>query len=239
MGYESPLTQTITTEKYTKSHIDLLAEEASPYSASPVNEDSEMILDLAIAYSGDETLNGGETPGPFEEMRRRMAGLGTETPVSSPRPNGIRKRRKEKKRKWVWTIGQDEGEDEGGATAAIRAASTPTITESTPRTSVPVIAIPRKAAASESVKVSVESADSESEAIRIDLDMDVSDTSSVMSSSRATTPFSVDWDAKTPTIHTIANSAVAIAERLGSVGLINPDTGKRRDTPIPGDLIEA
>ncbi|KAK8025744.1 hypothetical protein PG990_003567 [Apiospora arundinis] len=62
VGYESPLTQTITTEKYTKSHIDLLVEEASPFSASSIAEDAEMSLDLTMAYSGDETRDGGPDP---------------------------------------------------------------------------------------------------------------------------------------------------------------------------------
>ncbi|TGJ87054.1 hypothetical protein E0Z10_g1687 [Xylaria hypoxylon] len=122
VGYGSPLTQTITTERYIKSHIDLLVEEASPYTASPVPEDSDMVLDLAMAYSGNETKDGGQTPGPFEEMRRRMTNLATETPVRSPRPDGIqRRKRKEKKRKWVWTIGKEGDESEGGAIAALRA----------------------------------------------------------------------------------------------------------------------
>ncbi|KAI0532228.1 hypothetical protein GGR58DRAFT_190419 [Xylaria digitata] len=123
VGYDSPLTQTITTEKYTKSHIDLLVEEASPYTPSGVPEDCDMMLDLTLAYSGDETKDGGQTPGPFEEMRRRMTSLATETAARSPRPDGIHKRkRKEKKRKWVWTIGKEDEESESGATAILRAA---------------------------------------------------------------------------------------------------------------------
>ncbi|KAI9734702.1 MAG: hypothetical protein M1818_006689 [Claussenomyces sp. TS43310] len=105
VGYNSPLTQTITTNKYVKSHIELLAEEASPY--SPIDPEAGT-LDLAMAYTGDETRDGGQTPGPFEEMRRRMAGLegaggesDTETPMN-------RKRKREKKRCWVWTIGANE-----------------------------------------------------------------------------------------------------------------------------------
>ncbi|KAJ2977780.1 hypothetical protein NUW58_g7705 [Xylaria curta] len=132
VGYESPLTRTIITEKYTKSHIDLLAEEASPYTPSPVPE--ELDIDLAMAYSGDETKDGGQTPGPFEEMRRRMTSLAAEPPAHSPRPDGIRKRkRKEKKRKWVWTIGKDDEAIESGAIAALRAAAGE---PSTPRASI-------------------------------------------------------------------------------------------------------
>ncbi|KAK8134045.1 hypothetical protein PG984_006057 [Apiospora sp. TS-2023a] len=235
VGYESPLTQTITTEKYTKSHIDLLVEEASPFSASPIAEDAEMALDLTMAYSGDETRDGGQTPGPFEEMRRRMAGLGTETPISSPGPSGIKKRkRKEKKRRWVWTIGQEEeGDEEGGAMAAVRAAGV-----TTPKIALPV----KKHRLSEpltAVKVSVEASESESDAGRPDVEM--SDVSSISSVSRATTPHSVlDLDLKTPTVPatTAAHPALITKDnRLGSVDLINPETGSRRDTPIPPDLV--
>ncbi|KAM7208595.1 putative glucan 1, 4-alpha-glucosidase [Naviculisporaceae sp. PSN 640] len=112
VAYNSPLTQTITTSKYTKSHIDLLADDATPTTPS-ASSDGEDLLDATMAYTGNETRDGGQTPGPFEEMRRRMAGLRASTPVtSSPTSAGIRKRgkKKEKKRRWVWTIGQD-GED--------------------------------------------------------------------------------------------------------------------------------
>ncbi|KAM7220502.1 hypothetical protein V8F06_004091 [Rhypophila decipiens] len=120
VAYNSPLTQTITTSKYTKSHVDLLAEDATPTTPSGASSDGEDLLDATMAYTGNETRDGGQTPGPFEEMRRRMAGLRASTPVtssstsSSPTSSGgIRKRgskKKEKKRRWVWTIGQD-GED--------------------------------------------------------------------------------------------------------------------------------
>ena len=96
VGYNDPLTQTITTNKYVKSHIDLLSED-SPFSAEECEKEKLETLDVAMAYTGDETRDGGQTPGPFEEMRRRMAESDLETP-------GARKRkRKEKKRKWeVW-----------------------------------------------------------------------------------------------------------------------------------------
>jgi hypothetical protein len=96
VGYNDPLTQTITTNKYVKSHIDLLSED-SPFSAEESETEKLEILDVAMAYTGDQTRDGGQTPGPFEEMRRKMAESDLETP-------GARKRRrKEKKRKWeVW-----------------------------------------------------------------------------------------------------------------------------------------
>lgn len=75
-----------------------------------------------MKYTGDETRDGGQTPGPFEEMRRRMAESGLETPASRKR------KRKDKKRKWRWTIGDGEDSD---------AQTTPTTAmERTPITSI-------------------------------------------------------------------------------------------------------
>ncbi|KAI1381508.1 hypothetical protein F4677DRAFT_128001 [Hypoxylon crocopeplum] len=246
VGYVSPLTQTITTEKYTKSHVDLLVEEASPYTPSPAVEDSDMMLDLAMAYTGDETRDGGETPGPFEEMRRRMTGLGTETPILSPRPEGVRKRKKkEKKRRWVWTIGQDEEENEGGAIAALKAAEdTPTPRVPTPPSVSIAAPAPMKTTTQDpltalqtvqTVQTSVEHVGSESDMTSDRMDVDMSDMSSRLSS-RATTPHSVDMDMKTPTV-TAPNTTLPKMERLGSADLVNPETGTRRDTPIPPDLV--
>ncbi|KAI0602226.1 hypothetical protein F4775DRAFT_536119 [Biscogniauxia sp. FL1348] len=230
VGYESPLTQTITTEKYTKSHIELLAEDASPYTPSPVAEDDpDTMLDLAIAggYAGEQqqeeettttttTRDGGQTPGPFEEMRRRMAGLRAGTPVLlSPRPEGIRKRRRrEKKRKWVWTIGQEE-EDENENSDALRTASAAEV--STPRAAAPE---PLTA-----VQVSVEA------------DVEMSDTGSVVPGVAIVLQCSgtMDLDQKTPTVRT-APDILRLASVDPADSGSDPDTGKRRDTPIPPDL---
>jgi hypothetical protein len=105
VGYNDPLTQTIITNKYVKSHIDLLAED-SPCSATDPESAVSDTLDTTMAYTGDETRDGGQTPGPFEEMRRRMA----DSDISSP----TQKKRKprEKKRKWEWTIASAEPEEE-------------------------------------------------------------------------------------------------------------------------------
>jgi hypothetical protein len=110
VGYNNPLTQTITTNKYIKSHIDLLAED-SPHSASEGDHEGGLtVLDTTMRYTGDETRDGGQTPGPFEEMRRRMAESGLETPKGKA---GRRKRDKDRKRKWRWTIGVGDGDGEG------------------------------------------------------------------------------------------------------------------------------
>lgn len=131
VAYNSPLCETITTSKYTKSHVDLLAEDSgtptTPTGAKSISSSSEgsscsgsssegeEFLDQTMAYTGNETRDGGQTPGPYEEMRRRMAGMHASTPISlSPTSGGIRKQRglgpgkkREKKRRWVWTIGKD------------------------------------------------------------------------------------------------------------------------------------
>ncbi|SPQ27672.1 5349ab4f-4bfd-4b4d-8786-c763bfbf3eda [Thermothielavioides terrestris] len=148
VAYNSPLTQEITTSKYTKSHIDLLAEDSTPTSISPEtssSDDGDNSLDQAMADApgSDSTRDGGQTPGPFEEMRRRMANMHASTPVArSPTGSGIRKRsskRREKKRRWVWTIGQDE-EGEGESAVNTGAAAVPA--KKDPAVSVPVLAVP-------------------------------------------------------------------------------------------------
>lgn len=138
VAYNSPLEQTITTNKYVKSHIDLLSDDASPFSPLTAGEDPEGLLDQTMAYTGNETRDGGQTPGPFEEMRRRMAGLGTSSAPLSPVAAGVKKRRrKEKKRRWVWTIGQDEDDDDPSSPGV---AERPV--EPPPKAAVPVIAVP-------------------------------------------------------------------------------------------------
>ncbi|RYP57590.1 hypothetical protein DL770_010631 [Monosporascus sp. CRB-9-2] len=254
VGYESPLTQTIITEKYTRSHIDLLVEETSPYAPSPTAEDPQRVLAPAMAYSGDETRDGGQTPGPFEEMRRHMTGLGTETPVAlSPRSDGgVRKRsstKKEKKRRWVWTIGNQDGE--GGESGAMRGIREAVGSEaSMPRVSVPMLVTPGAPASVgagstpeplTAVQVSVEHAAAESESDAADggMDVEMSGTESI-DPSRATTPYTygVELDVKTPTVATtLLGSNAAKRDQLTSVDLMEPETGCRMDTPIPPDLI--
>jgi len=131
VAYNSPLCQTITTSKYTKSHIDLLGDDQTP--TTPSQSESDDPLDQTMAYTGNETRDGGQTPGPFEEMRRRMAGLHASSPVTAPTTpvsaGGIRKRsakKKEKKRRWVWTIGKEEGEDEDGSPVGVATPMVPT-----------------------------------------------------------------------------------------------------------------
>lgn len=203
VGYESPLTRTITTEKYTRSHIELLAEDASPYTPSPLPEDSD--IDLTMAYFGNEIKDGGQTPGPFEEMRRQMTGLATETLVHSSKPEGIlRRKRKEKKRRWVWTIGRDDDESESGAMAAIRAAAGETLTPRAITSAPNLVSLDKTADVSEpltAIELSLEMGASESDATtetdEDHMDMTMSETSSCHSS-RATSPHNTDVDSKRP-----------------------------------------
>ncbi|KFY58608.1 hypothetical protein V497_04750 [Pseudogymnoascus sp. VKM F-4516 (FW-969)] len=105
--YNDPLTQTITTELYVRSHVELLGEDGDVEAESG---EAETGIEAVMSYGA--TRDGGQTPGPFEEMRRRMAGLGEEE-------GGRKRKRREKKRAWVWTIGVGEdGEEEGGEKTA-------------------------------------------------------------------------------------------------------------------------
>jgi hypothetical protein len=128
VGYNDPLTQTITTNKYVKSHIDLLTDD-SPYSATDPESAISDILDLTMAYTGNETRDGGQTPGPFEEMRRRMA----ESELETPAP---RKRKREKKRKWEWTITTTEGGEESEQMDKAETPITAIKVEATPKTAI-------------------------------------------------------------------------------------------------------
>ncbi|KAK4197193.1 putative glucan 1, 4-alpha-glucosidase [Triangularia verruculosa] len=165
VAYNSPLEQTITTHKYTKSHIDLLItdDDTTPVSPSVTSDEGDVdnnsnVLDQTMAYS-NLTRDGGQTPGPFEEMRRRMADMRASTPTTSSSSalsptstGGIRKKggkRREKKRRWVWTIGQDEdGEESLPSTAGTPATAVPTLAMPAKKhplaasTTVPVIAVP-------------------------------------------------------------------------------------------------
>ena len=140
VAYHSPLCETIETKTYTKSHVDLLSGDTTPTTPSTSDDDA---LDQVMSYTGSETRDGGQTPGPFEEMRRRMATLRAATPTaSSPSGSGIRKRgkKKEKKRRWVWTIGQDEDGDECVTPLVERKGDEPVAKKET--LAVPVIAVP-------------------------------------------------------------------------------------------------
>ncbi|RSL54505.1 hypothetical protein CEP54_009850 [Fusarium duplospermum] len=243
VGYSKPLTQEIITNKYTKSHIDLLVEEASPHSPPCLPPLPQNAVDLAMAFTPNEIQDGGQTPGPFTDTKRRMGMLTTGTSpspqaASTPGPKGVLKRkRKEKKRRWVWTIGQDEEDDEnvGGSIAALRAEATKPKTAEEVKTPLTAIKIPQ-ITYSTMPTPSIESADSESESF--DHDVEMSDTSSCLS-----VPDEYDGnmevDLKTPTAPQKQPDNVnhkrdtPVPADLLNVG------GGRDDTPIPAELLNA
>ncbi|KAM3460321.1 hypothetical protein NHJ6243_006035 [Beauveria neobassiana] len=129
--YHSPIEQEITTNTYTKSHIDLLVEEAA--TASPCSP-RRMPVDLLRAFSANEIRDGGQTPGAFEDESKRLdaalSSSGDGVQKSSISSSSTGTTRGEKKRRWVWTIGRedeevDEDEEQlgGAVVAAARAAA--------------------------------------------------------------------------------------------------------------------
>ncbi|KAI1111401.1 hypothetical protein F5Y14DRAFT_443290 [Nemania sp. NC0429] len=233
VGYESPLTRTIITEKYTRSHIDLLVEEASPYTPSPVPDDVD--IDLTTAYSGDETKDGGLTPGPFEEMSRRMTSLATATPILSPRSDGVRRRkRKEKKRKWVWTIGKEDEDSENGVAAVLSAAVGESSTPKATTMMEPLTAIQDSVEPESGLESAIEGVNDD----HMDLDVPETDNNA---SSKAAASCGVDHhDLETPsTEHTFASPESSLTKNTHHVSAeqVEPEAGNRRDTPIPPDLI--
>lgn len=145
--YHSPIEQEITTNTYTKSHIDLLVEEASN-STSPCSP-RRLPVDLSRAFSANEIQDGGQTPGPFaDESRRLGAAMTRVSPGGAVRKSGGGS--KEKKRRWVWTIGKDEAEDEdevdeeqmgGAVVAAARAAAAAAAAGNVAK--APLLAVPK------------------------------------------------------------------------------------------------
>ena len=231
--YDSPLEQEIVTNKYTKSHIDLLTEEVSPSSPFSAPTTSEEVLDLALAFTPNEIQDGGQTPGPFEETRRRMAGVGRGSP---PSPAGVRKRKKkEKKRRWVWTIGQDDGDEEeevGGAVAALRAeaarakkAEEDVAMENRP---TPVGPLPEISY----TEVPTSSIDSSDSAWSESQDVEMSDLSSIASDDRLSLPPSEpDADLKTPTAPKRAEP------QKKNVPILDLPATSREDTPVPPEQL--
>lgn len=222
VGYESPLEQEIVTNKYTKSHIDLLLEDASPLSPLDVAR--------AAAFTANELQDGGQTPGPMEDMERRLSKFST---ALSPLSAGVKKRskRKEKKRQWVWTIGreEEEGDDEevGGAIAALREAK-----RKTPEVEVK----PVQAQVEEVMKPDVRE-----EAMKPELHVQVEEITQpeVMVTCEQTPTPSVERDADGDEAMSDAESVVTTGS-LSILDDVKTPVGpvKKRDTPIP-ELAEA
>lgn len=258
--YESPIEHVITNDQYVLSHIDLLLDPSPQSASSP----SSFSPSTAI----DETMrDGGMTPGPFEEMRRRMAGLGTRGQPASPAssPTGIRKRRrKERSRRWVWTIGtQDGDEDEGevgGAIAALQAAArttqaggaspvtttTATATGTKPPPLPLVTGEPMRESHMEVVTPSIESFEetigvASEDVLMYESEPDAETAGLVPDQRRALslTPGDMEYEMVTPTVagHSHLQPFFARSLRQDSEGMFNPETGSRRDTPVPADLV--
>lgn len=241
VNYNNPLTQDIVTNKYIRSHIDLLCEDGSPLTpsnASPAEKQTD-VLDVVLKLAPNELQDGGQTPGPYEEMRRRMAGLQSSTPLtgttptSSPSgPTGIRKRkRKEKKRQWRWTIGQENEDEEdniSGAEAAVRASR---LTKSeddlpTPLT-IPNITYQQ---CLDVPTPTIEAADSTDDSVDVIM-------SDVETTSRATSlgveSEDADMDASTPTGPRRRSMSVVAGEGKGKGDTPIPELALKGDTPIP------
>ncbi|KAF4961900.1 hypothetical protein FSARC_9976 [Fusarium sarcochroum] len=247
VGYNNPLTQEIVTNKYTKSHIDLLVEEASPHSPPCVPPQPQNAIDLALAFTPNEIQDGGQTPGPFEDMRRRMAGLGAaSTPLSPSGPKGILKRKKkEKKRRWVWTIGQEEEDDDenvGGSIAALRAEAakvqeveeikTPVTAIKAPLITFLTIPTPNTS--------SFESLDS---ILSGNNDIEMSDTSSCLTVPEESQHITgeMDVDIKTPIArqHEGESSDILMLPNNGSMDGLGLSCNLKRDSPVPPDMLRA
>lgn len=229
--------------------------------------------------------DGGMTPGPFEEMRRRMAGLvatrggggGTPTsPTTGSNPAGIRKRRrKERSRRWVWTIGTQEGDEDeedeaevGGASAALRAAAAKAQIEGSgggaggaSRPSLlPLVTVAPLVEHSpmEIVTPSIETFDEveaevveeeEDDVLMYESEPDAYTSGELVPDQRralSLTPGDMDFEMVTPTVagshdngsnHLLQPFFYAGSIRQDSEGLFNPETGSRRDTPVPADLV--
>ncbi|KAI1056314.1 hypothetical protein LB507_002006 [Fusarium sp. FIESC RH6] len=241
--YNNPLTQEIVTNKYTKSHIDLLVEEASPHSPPCVPPQPQNAIDLALAFMPNEIQDGGQTPGPFEDMRRRMTGLGASntpaSPMSPSGPKGISKRKKkEKKRRWVWTIGQEEDDDDehvGGSIAALRAEAAKAKDVDDIKT--PVTAIKSPPITFLTIPTpSTDSFESLDSMLCGNDDVEMSDTSSCLTIPEEPRYIAneMDLDIKTP----IAQQD----ERESSDVLLLPDhsvggASVKRDSPVPPDML--
>lgn len=308
--YHSPIEQEIVNDQYVRSHIDLLL--ATPTSASsagpsplsatmddsPVSPTSTFTSAPAVTASAAAAdfmpRDGGMTPGPFEEMRRRMAGLvttrgggGTPTsPTAGGSPAGIRKRRrKERSRRWVWTIGTQEGEEEeedeaevGGAIAALRAAAAKAQPESREAGAgvgasssgagarpslLPLVTVEplHEVSPMEVVTPSIETFDAaeaeaeaeegqrEDDVLMYESEPDAYTSEELVPDQRralSLTPCDMDFEMVTPTVagsyahgsnQMLQSFRFAGSIRQDSEGLFNPETGSRRDTPVPADLV--
>lgn len=188
-----------------------------------------------------------------------MAGLGTRAPASpTGSPTGIRKRRrKERSRRWVWTIGTQEGDEDeaemGGAIAALRAAARTqaggdaeaamTTTGMKPASLVTVE--PMLESPMEIVTPSIETFEEAEEAapdvLMYESEPEAETSGLVPDQRRALslTPGDMDYEMVTPTVagNNRLQPFFTRSIRQDSEGMFNPETGSRRDTPVPAELV--
>ena len=256
VDYDSPIEREIINTIYTRSHIDLLAEDASPMSASPITIEPRESIDSMtdVTTTPTEAHDGGRSPGGLEDMRRKMGNIGKTTPSSpSAGPTGIRKRgRKEKRRRWVWTIGEDnEEEDEGEEKRPVQPAtamSVPLLKVPSPQArkvtvpddeaKTPVESGPRSAYQFTRLRPqpSIESVGSSSVS---SADVEMSDATSTISEESYATSSEPDQDQeqdiKTPT----QSTQISLLPALPVGGAAKRDTPipelevKHRDSPVP------
>jgi hypothetical protein len=241
--YNNPLTQEIVTNKYTKSHIDLLVEEASPHSPPCVPPQPQSAIDLALAFTPNEIQDGGQTPGPFEDMRRRMTGLAASgTPLSPSGPKGISKRKKkEKKRRWVWTIGQeDDGDDEniGGSIAALRAEAAKAKDVEEIKTPVTAIKAPLITFLTAPTP-NTDNFESLNGILKENNDVEMSDTSSCLTVPEGPQHMTgeMDLDIKTPIARQDEESQVILMLPENTLSRLGSSPGLKRDSPVPPDML--
>lgn len=241
--YNNPLTQEIVTNKYTKSHIDLLVEEASPHSPPCVPPQPQSAIDLALAFTPNEIQDGGQTPGPFEDMRRRMTGLAASgTPLSPSGPKGISKRKKkEKKRRWVWTIGQeDDGDDEniGGSIAALRAEAAKAKDVEEIKTPVTAIKAPLITFLTAPTP-NTDNFESLNGILKENNDVEMSDTSSCLTVPERPQHMTgeMDLDIKTPIARQDEESQVILMLPENTLSRLGSSPGLKRDSPVPPDML--
>ncbi|EMT68561.1 hypothetical protein FOC4_g10012978 [Fusarium odoratissimum] len=233
----------IVTNKYTKSHIDLLVEEASPHSPPCVPPQPQSAIDLALAFTPNEIQDGGQTPGPFEDMRRRMTGLAASgTPLSPSGPKGISKRKKkEKKRRWVWTIGQeDDGDDEniGGSIAALRAEAAKAKDVEEIKTPVTAIKAPLITFLTAPTP-NTDNFESLNGILKENNDVEMSDTSSCLTVPERPQHMTgeMDLDIKTPIARQDEESQVILMLPENTLSRLGSSPGLKRDSPVPPDML--
>ncbi|RDA83632.1 hypothetical protein CP532_2846 [Ophiocordyceps camponoti-leonardi (nom. inval.)] len=118
VGYNSPLTQEIVTNQYTKSHMELLAEDTSP-SSPYMTMDSAGVPLLGVVDGQDQGRIFRAAPSSTAQADEDSTSLEAHASAT-----GRKRRRMEKKRRWVWTIGQEDDEDEDETSCAGTDAST-------------------------------------------------------------------------------------------------------------------